>query len=155
MANNNSKEIKRRIPYGVPQIEQYDVSVILRKSDKFEAIINKRIALLKKQGIDVAVCPEYLESIVEEYIASLFNALERKHRKNLNFIKNIFVRRSTDKIEYEKLLADFDVQIASTIEEYNFVERLYGTHNPLYNGRLKLKPFTLDENEDEEVDSDE
>jgi len=153
-SKSNQSEILKRIPYGVPQVEPYDVSDILRRSDNFEAIIDRRIALLKKQGLDITSCPEYLDSIIEEYITALLSSLERKHSINQHFIKNIFVRRVADKAEYERLLNEFDVQIAATEAEFNFVEALYEKHNPLYEGRLKSKPFSIGE-EDEESDEEE
>lgn len=144
MSRDSWKKLKKRIPYDIPQLEHYDSSSVIKTPDKFEIIIDRRIKSLKKQGVDVAICPDYLDSFVENHIASLFNAIESKHQKNLAFIKNIFVRRTVDKKEFERLLSDYEAEIASTYEDYKLVNELYEHHNPLHKGRINLEPFTED-----------
>ncbi|MCQ5142416.1 hypothetical protein [Enterocloster bolteae] len=158
MSKSSWKKIKNRIPYDIPQLEHYDSSSVIKTPDKFEILIDRQIKSLRKQGVDVAICPDYLDSFVENHIASLFNAIESKHRKNMDFIKNIFVRRAIDKKEFERLLSDYETEIASTYEDYKSVKELYEKHNPLRKGRLNLDPFTEEsknqateeENEDED-----
>lgn len=150
MIRNNFKKIKNRNPYDMPELENYDSSTVIKAPEKFEVLIDRHIISLKKQGIDVAICADYLDSLIENHITSLFNAIELKHQKNLDFIKNIFVRRATDKKEFERLLTEYDEEIASTYEEYKFVEELYENHNPLQKGRLELTGFSEGDMQQEE-----
>lgn len=153
MSKRSWKKIKKCIPYDIPQLEYYDSSSVIKIFDKFEDHIDRKIKSLRKQGIDVAMCPDYLDSFVENHIASLFNATESKHRKNLDFIKNIFVRRAIEKKEFERLLSDYETEIVSTYEDYKLVKELYENHNPLQKGRLNLEPFT--EKDEDEVTEEE
>lgn len=143
-------KIKSRMPYGVPYIEHYDIISIIKKSENFEAVLDKKISQLAKKGIDVSLCPEYLESLVEEHISILLSELERKHHTNKNKIQNFFNRRISDKLELNKSIDILEEQIASIEEELATVQILYKALNPLYNGRLKLEGEKLDYGNKEE-----
>lgn len=150
MAKNDFDKIKHRVPYGAPKVDHYNVASITIKSGKFEAMIDKRVRQLKRQGVNISECPNYLESIVEEYIANLEHALERKHHSNLRFLTSIFLRRASDKKDFEDLETALDEEIAKTHKEIKLVKMLYEKCNPLYKGKLNLKGVSFDEDEDED-----
>ena len=159
MAKNAPPEkIRQRVPYGVPKLQDYELtSYVRREADRLESLINRRVRQLKRQGIDISTCPDYLDSLIEAYIASLFSSLENRHRMQKSYIRTLFVRRASDKIEYENLLARLEEEIATTKVEYDIIERIYRENNPLYKGRLRLdaEPFIPGNDDDEGGDNDE
>jgi len=136
--NSNFRPI---IPYDDLSIENYDISSILNQSKKFEENIDKQIQFLKNQGIDIFTCPFYLESIIEEYISTLYGRLERKHKENMNLIDKIIEKRISNKKVYQNLIEEFEIEIESVKEDYKFLKNLYDTHSPLSKGKLNINPY--------------
>lgn len=157
MGKNKANKIKHRVPYNSPLIEHYDIDLIAVQSKKIEDIIDKRFNQLKKQGISIDECTDYLESIVEEYITKLKSMLEHKYSSNIKYLENIFYRRASDKMDFEKLKTELEEEIGKTKEEINFLKILYEKYNPLYKGHLNLKGINTnkDSNDNlEEIEDD-
>ena len=159
MTKNDSQKIKERVPYGIPSVEHYDIISTGPNPEKIEALIDRRLARLKKCGVDIGQCADYLESMVEEYIAKLESELEYKHRANKRFLSRAFLRRSSDKKDFGQLQRELEEEITKTKQEIDLVKLLYEKCNPLYKGRVKLPSIGIgaefadvDESEDEDTD---
>ncbi len=148
MSKKRIKEVKHRVPYGVPKIPAYNNNS-MKKSKSIESLIDKKIKTLQQQGINVGMCQHYLDSIIDEHISSKLNELERAHRLNINLIHSTFLRRASDKVEFQELINLIETEISATEAEFNFVESLYKNFNPLYNGKINTKGVF---NEDEEME---
>ncbi|MDR0913942.1 MAG: hypothetical protein LBM65_02075 [Oscillospiraceae bacterium] len=136
MPKPDLNKIKHRAPYGAPIINDYAVKALIDKPESIERKIDARIAKLQKQGINLSECPDYLESIITEYIAEMKTKLQSNHISNLRFLDRIFIRRATDKKDFEELEKAIEIEIASTEVELKEIKKLYEECNPLYKGRL-------------------
>ena len=155
MTKDPSQKIKHRVPYGMPAIEHYDINSDT-VAKKIETMIDRSISQLKKQGVDISKCSEYLDSIVDEEIARLENRLECKHRSNESFLSSIFLRRASDKKDFQELNIALEEEISKAEAEIELVKTLYEKCNPLYKGRLNLNSIKMNlddeligENEDD------
>lgn len=155
MGKTKTNKIKHRIPYDSPLIEHYDIDLITIQSKKIEELIDKRLNQLQKQGINIDECTYYLECIVEEYITKLKSMLEHKYSLNIKYLDNIFHRRASDKMDFEKLKAELEEEIGKTKEEINFLKILYEKYNPLYKGHLNLKSINTNKDDDNDLEETE
>lgn len=129
--NKNFEKIRHRIPYGILSIDYYDFSTIISKADDFENIINKKTKQMKRQGIKIKICPEYFENLIEEYIFKLLRILEIEHLNSKNYLRSLFRKRASDKVELEKFLEDINEEISMTTIEYINIKKIYEEFNPL------------------------
>lgn len=65
---------------------------IINKSNRFEKIIDKQILNMKKQGMDVNSCLEYLNSIVEEYVHQIENGINLRLANRKDSIKKYWIK---------------------------------------------------------------
>lgn len=135
-----SKDIIHNVPYGAPVFEHYNLSVIEKRPEEFEKLIDIYINKLKNRNIDADTAKEYLNALVETYITSLLSKLENKHQSTINYIENLFTRRKTDKGEFQREIEILEIQIAETEKDRNLLKDLYDKYNVLYNGNLNMKP---------------
>ena len=134
--NNSFRSIIKRIPYSTTSIDHQNILNIMEKADDFEKVINKRVKQLEHQNINISTCPEYLENMVDEYIAGLLSKLETEHVMNMHVIGYLFRRRASDKVEFQELLNRMETEIASTKAEYELIVKFAEEMNPLTNGKL-------------------
>ena len=132
MTKNNSPKIKERIPYGTPLIEPYNITSIIAKPEEIETVIDKRLARLQKQGVNINQCTDYLESIVEGYIAKLETTLEGQRASKKRFLTSILLRRASDRKDFVELQTALEAEIKKTEEEFKLVKMLREKCNPLY-----------------------
>lgn len=146
-------DIKHRMVNGIPDIPIYK-AIPIEEIRRFELFLDKKIKQLKKQNIDVEMYRKYLDSIVDEFIMTKFSELERKHHQNVNLINGIFLRRSSDKTEFQNFIEFIDVEIAKTEQEFLLVETLYENFNPLYKGKFMNSGLDFTNKNDEEEESE-
>lgn len=129
-----SKERLFNIHYNIPQKSSMPPNDILEdiinKSNKFEKIIDKQVQYMKKQGMDINSCLEYLNSIIEEYTSQLLNRLNLRFAKRNDSVNKLFNKRSVDKKELEEMLREITASIKHKKAEYNFLIKIYNERNP-------------------------
>ncbi len=139
-------DVKHNVPYGAPQFEKYDLSIIEPNLVEFERLIDSHIQQLRTRKIDADTAKEYLNSLVDTYITSLYSKLERKHSATKNDINNLFIRRETDKEEFIREIDILDIQIAEATEDRNLLKDLYNKYNTLDKGHLEVTPIRVPTN---------
>lgn len=147
MDKKSVKKVKYRAPCKIPEPENYSNNPKL--SEKLELQISKRIKDLEREGVDLAVHSQYLESVVDEQISNCLRELDAQHLTRVDFIKKSFLKRQADKEEFQNFLALIEAELLSTEEEFKTVELLYKKFNPLYDGKIKT------DNTEEEMAADE
>ncbi len=146
-----NKKIKHRAVYGFPSVPAH--KSISNTSSRIEKVLKRNIENLQRQGIDISLYPQYLDSIVDTYIVSQNNILEQNHKQNVRHIEYTFQRRKSDKAECKRMVDLIDEEIVKTEEDLNFVELLYSKFNPLYQGKYTNKGV-LEQDEPEEEQSE-
>lgn len=157
MLIQNKNKLKYRILTQIPTINQYDAFLFIGKKDKIERELKKEIEKLKKAGIDISVCPEYLDGLIEKHLAIIQSDIEESHRKNMRLIERAFARRRTDCQELIQNIALLEEEIAAAESEYVFMKEVFEKHNPLYRGILSLfhhKGTRKEENEEQEEENE-
>jgi len=145
MAKKSSEKIKFRVPYKIPEPKNYLNSQKL--SENLEQQISNRIKQLKREGVDLAVHAQYLESVVDEQISNCLRELDTQYLLRINHINKAFIKRSADKREFQNILLLIETELSYAQEEFMTIEILYKECNPLYDGKTN--------NEEEEMDEDE
>lgn len=149
MFSKDTNKIKFRMPYSIPQIPVFPHS-LEKDIKKMELVISKTIKKLTQHNISIIVCQHYLDSIVNEYFIKKMNTLEQINNLSIEQIQNTFLRRATDKKEFQSLLELIDVQITSTKSELDMLIDLYNNANPLNKGKLDVDNVTGTEETNDE-----
>ncbi|MBQ8942540.1 MAG: hypothetical protein IJ062_11960 [Firmicutes bacterium] len=153
MSKKTYDGIIERIPYTMPNINDFEFTKIKVHKSKFEQIIDRKIKNLRKQKSNGEQCEEYFYALIDEYIGRLKSEAENQHLKNREAINKFFRRRASDKIEFEDSIISLEEQIIDKETELEFVKTLYKDCNPLYNGTLMLngvKTYSGDDTEEED-----
>jgi len=131
MARNTYQPLNKNIPYTNIKLTAYDINVIMSRVGSFEDMVNERIKKLESQGIDPRVYPEYLTSLVDEYMVRLMHEAEVLHNQNLFAIVDGSIRQQAEKKEAETLLKGINEQIDKTKEEYDETSDLFDKFSPI------------------------
>lgn len=144
MAKKGFEKMKFRVPHEVPKPENYLNGHKL--SENLEQQISNQIKQLKREGVDLAVYSQYLESIVDEQISDCLRELDAQYLSRINHINRAFLKRSADKEEFKNMLLLIETELSYAQEEFKTIEILYKEYNPLYDRKMN--------NEEEEMDED-
>lgn len=138
MAIEKRKPVRHRIPYEMPAISDYSIG--LNKSVvHLEQLLRRKIFLSRHKDVDIEAKKEYLDSIVDAFVAKELSKYNRMYREDVSRIQEVSMRLKADCADLTNLSNRIGQEISRLDTELGSIMDIYERYNPLDHGYLGVR----------------